>query len=191
MNIEDIRNIETKIIGKVIEYYEEIDSTHDYAKNNIDKLKSGTVILAEKQTAGKGTKGRKWYTGANKNIALTIALKPECNIGNISTLTVDIAVIVQKTIKELYGYELKIKDPNDLIINDRKVAGILTESSTIGDKLKYIVLSLGFNVNEDIFDKDTEKIATSLRKEYKKIFSREEIIKCLLKNIDEYYVSKV
>ncbi len=191
MNVEYLKSVKTRKIGKKIEFYEEINSTHTYAKENIDNLNDGTVILADKQTAGKGTKGRKWYTGAGLNIAMTIILKPNCDLDKISTLTVDTAEIVRKTIKELYNYELTIKKPNDLMLNGKKISGILTESNSIGNKLNYIILSMGFNVNEDNFDEETSDIATSLKREYKKEFTREEIILHIIENLDKYYILNI
>lgn len=191
MNVEYLKSAKTKKIGKKIEFYEEINSTHTYAKENIDNLNDGTVILADKQTAGKGTKGRKWYTGAGLNIAMTIIIKPNCDLDKISTLTVDTAEIVSKTIKELYNYELTIKEPNDLMLNGKKISGILTESNSIGNKLNYIILSMGFNVNEDNFDEETSDIATSLKREYKKEFTREEIILHIIENLDKYYILNI
>jgi len=191
MNVEYLKSAKTKKIGKKIEFYEEINSTHTYAKENIDNLDDGTVILADKQTAGKGTKGRKWYTGAGLNIAMTIIIKPNCDLDKISTLTVDTAEIVRKTIKELYNYELTIKKPNDLMLNGKKISGILTESNSIGNKLNYIILSMGFNVNEDNFDEETSDIATSLKREYKKEFTREEIILHIIENLDKYYILNI
>lgn len=187
MNIEYLKNAKTKNIGKNIIYYKEINSTHIYAKENINILEDGTVILADIQTSGKGTKGRKWFTGSGSNIAMTIILKPKCSIENINTLTVDIAKIIKKTINELYNYNLDMREPNDLFLNEKKISGILTESSTIGNKLNYIILSIGFNVNEDNFNEDTYNIATSLKREFKREFSREEIIIKIVENIDNYY----
>lgn len=191
MDLHLIENIKAKKLARKIEYYEEINSTHTYAKRNINKLVDGTVILAESQTAGKGTRERKWYTGKGKNIAITIILKPYCNIEKIKTLTIDTAILIQEAIKELYGYILEIRKPNDLILNNKKIAGILTESSTLGGELKYIILSIGFNVNEDKFDDNTKEIATSLKKEFNEDFSREEIIANIIKKLDEYYILKI
>ena len=186
MNINYMQNIKTDTIGKQIKYYEEINSTHIYAKENIKSLEEGTVILADNQTAGCGTKGRKWHTGKGLNIAMTIILKPNCKIEKIKSLTVDIANIIKNVVKELYNYDLKIKEPNDLLLNNKKICGILTESSTIGEKINHIILSIGFNVNEIDFSEELSDIATSLKKEYTKDFDREEIITSILKNIDEY-----
>lgn len=188
MNIDIIKQAKTSIIGSKIFYYDEINSTHTFAKEKINEMKDGAIILADRQTKGKGTKERKWYTGSNLNIAMTIILKPNCKLIDIEHLTTDVALIIKETIKRLYGYDLNIKEPNDLILNGKKISGILTESRTSGDKLKYIILSIGFNVNEEDFNEEINKIATSLKREYKKEFSREHIILCILESLDKYYI---
>ena len=89
MNIEKIQRANTKKIGKKVEYYKEIESTHLYAKIKAEKKENdGLLIFAENQTGGIGTKGRKWYTGEGKNIATTIILQPKCTISELSNLTI-------------------------------------------------------------------------------------------------------
>ena len=177
MNLETMKNANTKYIGKEIEYFKEINSTHTYAKNiALQENHSGKIILAETQTNGIGTKGRTWYTGESKNIAMTIILKPKCSISQLEGLTIKIAECMQKAIQELYGIELKIKEPNDLMLNGKKICGILTEINTIAEKMNYLLISFGFNVNEDYFSKEIEDVATSLKKEFGEEFSREDII---------------
>ena len=114
---------------------------------------------------------------------MTIILKPNCKIAQLNNLTVDIAKKIQKAIKELYGYELTIKEPNDLMLNNKKICGILTEINTIGEKINYLLISIGFNVNEENFSEETKNLATSLKKEYNKNFSIEEIIIKILENL--------
>lgn len=178
----NIKKIEEQTNQK-IEYYEEIESTHLHAKkieNQGDK-----IIIAEKQTGGIGTKGRQWYTGKGRNIALTIIVHPNCEIKKLEGLTTLIAKKIQESIYELYGYKLQIKKPNDLILKGKKICGILTEIHTQGEKIEYLLVSIGFNVNEDEFDLNTNEIATSLKKEFKKEFEREEIIIKIINKIIE------
>lgn len=186
MNLEKIKNTKTRYLGKKIEYFKEISSTHTYAKKiALQEKHNGKIIIAETQTDGIGTKGRTWYTGESKNIAMTIILKPECEICKLEGLTVKIAECMQKAIYELYQISLQIKKPNDLILNDKKICGILTEINTVSGKINYLLISLGFNVNEDKFSKETEGIATSLKKEYKKDFMREDIIKKFIEILEK------
>ena len=167
-----------------IKYFDELPSTHLYVKENQDKLENGTVIIANKQTAGIGTHGRTWYTGSGDNIAMSMLFKPECDLSSLNNITVDVAQTIKKAIKNLYNIGLNIKYPNDLLLNGKKICGILTEINTISGKINYLIISLGFNVNEICFDEETIKIATSLKKEYNKNFNRKEIILKIIENIN-------
>ena len=167
-----------------IKYFDELPSTHLYVKENQDKLENGTVIIANKQTAGIGTHGRTWYTGSGDNIAMSMLFKPECDLSSLNNITVDVAQSIKKTIRNLYNIGLNIKYPNDLLLNGKKICGILTEINTISGKINYLIISLGFNVNEICFDEETIKIATSLKKEYNKNFDRKEIILKIIQNIN-------
>ena len=169
-----------------IKYYDELPSTHLYIKENQDKLENGTVIIANKQTAGIGTHGRSWYTGSGDNIAMSMLFKPKCDLSSLNNITVDVAQSVKNVIKDLYDIDLSLKYPNDLLLNDKKICGILTEINTISGKINYLIISLGFNVNEMGFDDETIKIATSLKKEYNKNFDRKEIILKIIESITEH-----
>ena len=185
MNIEKIKSAKTKIIGKKIEYYKKITSTNIYAEqiaNN--RNENGKIIIAEIQTQGQGTKGRKWYTKSN-NIAMTIILHPKCNLKELDGITIKIAECIKKAILDLYGINLKIKEPNDLIVKNKKVAGILTKINTIGEKINYLIIGIGMNINEENFDLEISEIATSLKKEFKKEFSREDIIMRIIELLEK------
>ena len=179
----NLKEIEEKAKVK-IEYYEKIESTHLYAKKIAGK-KEDKILIAEEQTGGIGTKGRNWYTGKGKNIAMTIILHTKRKVNELKDLPIKVAKIVQKSIKELYNYDLEIKEPNDLMLNNKKICGILTQMNTQGEKINYILISLGFNVNETEFSKEVKDIATSLKNEYKKEFDKKEIIYKILENIEK------
>lgn len=186
MNIDKIKKTKTKKIGKQIEYYQEIDSTHTYAKTIATDIENdGKIIIAEKQTDGIGTQGRKWYTGAGKNIAMTIILHTKSKAKDLKSLTIKIAEAIKSAIKEKYGYSLEIKYPNDLVIKDKKICGILTEIHTRGEMIEYLLISFGFNVNEDEFSEKTKNIATSLKKEFNREFEREEVIIKIIEKLEE------
>lgn len=168
-----------------IERYEEIESTHKYLKENQNKYNDKTAIIANKQNSGIGTKGRNWFTGSDKNIAVSILYKKICEIKELEGLTIRIAQILQKDILDLYNIKLEIKDPNDLILNNKKICGILTEANIIGNKVNYIIISIGFNVNEDKFPNELENIATSLYKETKTKFNKEEILQKFIIDLEK------
>ena len=190
MDIEKIKNAKTKYLGKIIEYYEEINSTHIKAKEIAnEKNQNGKIIIAEMQTNGIGTKGRNWYTGKDNNIAMSMILHINCKLNKLEGLTVEIAKTMQTVIKKLYNINLEIKEPNDLILNNKKISGILTEINCIGEKINYLIISIGFNVNECNFSEETINIATSLKKEYNKNFIREDIIINFIEELEKKLIN--
>ena len=113
---------------------------------------------------------------------MTIILKPKCSVKQLNGLTIKLAQTIQRVIKEMYNYELTI---NDLLLNNKKICGILTEVNSIGEKINYLLISIGFNVNEEYFTKETKEIATSLKMEYNKEFEREKIIISVIENLEK------
>ena len=188
MKLEIIKNAKTKRIGKDIIYFEEIESTQDYAKEVAKKdCVDGTIVITDMQTKGRGTKGRSWYTNKGSNIIMSIILKENLNVSNLQGITVKIAECMKNAIKNLYNIELKIKEPNDLMLKNKKISGILTESSIIGNKIEYLIIGIGFNVNEEKFNEEISNIATSLKKEFNKTFSREEIIVKFIEELEKIF----
>ena len=169
-----------------IEYYKKINSTNKYAQTIAqDKESDKKVIIADEQTEGIGTKGKNWYTGSGKNIAMTIILHTTKKVQDLKELPLATAKAIKKAIKELYNYELEIKPPNDLMLNNKKICGILTQINTQAEKINYILIGIGFNVNETEFSKEVKDIATSLKKEYGQEYDRKEIIFKILENIEK------
>lgn len=181
----------TKIIAKKQIYFKEIDSTQKEARklaeNNIE---NGTIVITDYQIDGIGTHNRKWYSEKDKNLAFTIILYPKCNIKQLKNLTVDIAKSVIKAIKNLYNLELEIKYPNDIMINTKKIGGILTQIATEGEKIKYLLIGIGININGENLNEEIEDIATSLKKEYKTNFSREDILNKFCMEFEKYCIEK-
>ena len=190
LDIKKIKsNLKTSFLGKNIVYHEEIDSTQDEAKRLVKqgKATNGMYIVTDNPTNGKGTKGRAWYGGEYENICGTFVLTPNCNIKQIENLTILIAQCLVKTIKDLYDIKLDIKYPNDVMCNRKKVSGILTESVTNKEIVKYVFIGIGIDVNQTIFTPEIEQIATSLKKEYNKEFNREEIISSFFNTFEKEY----
>lgn len=187
MNIEKIKQVNTKIIGKEVIYYDSLESTQKEAKRLIkeNSITNGTVIISSNQTKGIGTKERVWYTNKNENITMTIVIYPNCKIDKLEGLTTKIAKVIKCTIQNLYEIDLKIKEPNDLILNKKKICGILTEASTYEEKVKYILIGIGFNVNQVKFNDEIENIATSLKKETSKEYIIEDIVKGIIENLEK------
>ena len=174
----ELNNIKTKFLGKVIKYFEVLPSTQSYVKelDKNNKIEEGEIVFAERQTAGIGTHSRKWYTGKKDNLAFSFVIYPNCNIKKLDNLTLIIAESFIQAIRELYLITLEIKVPNDIVFKNKKMGGILTESITEGEKTKKVFIGIGFNVNENNFPGNLGEIATSLKREFKADFSREDIL---------------
>ena len=184
-------NLKTKFLGKNIDYYESIDSTHLLAKKIPNKeLKDGMLILADNQTEGIGTHERKWFTGKGENLSFNIILTPNCDINKISQLTIKSAECIVTILKK-YNIETTIKKPNDIILNNKKMAGILTECVTRKDIVKTIYIGIGININQTEFPGNLTNIATSLKKEFNKEFCREEILVQFLEEFEKEYLEMI
>ena len=173
-----LKNLKTNFLGKTNYYYKQIDSTQNeiwrLAKN--DKITNGTLVMAGTQTEGKGTHGRKWYTDDSNNIAFSLYIELNCNIKKIEGITIEIAEILVRIIKEKYNIEINIKAPNDLVYNTKKIGGILSESKTIGEIVKFLVVGIGINTSQEVFNEDIQNIATSIKNEFGIEIDSEELI---------------
>jgi len=188
MNLEKIRGANTQYLGKEIIYKESIDSTqkevYRIIKDAKQKLKNVTIIITDNQTNGIGTKGRIWYCTRGENIAMSIILFPNCKLEKMRNITKDIAECMINTIMDLYKINLIIKEPNDLLLNNKKICGILRQSSSMNGIVNSLVIGIGFNVNQLKFPKEIKEIATSLKNDYNKEYNREEIIAKFLEKLE-------
>lgn len=156
----------TRWIGKKIYYYDSVDSTNttagDLAKNGAPH---GALIIAEHQRAGRGRRGRNWESPAGAGIFMTLLLKPEIEPENASMLTLVAAIAAVKGIKRVTDLTLAIKWPNDIVLNGKKVCGILTELSVQEKAVKHIRIGMGINVANEAFPEEIAETATSLKLE--------------------------
>lgn len=180
-----------KVIAKNRIFFDEIDSTQKKARELAEKkVENGTIIITDYQTKGMGTHNRSWYHEKEKNIAFSLILYPKCNINNLESLTIDIAKTMQHVVEELYEIKLEIKKPNDLIYHKKKVGGILTQIVTNGEKIKYLIIGIGMNINSTNFPEELHNVATSLKLEFGKEFSREKIISEFCNEFETYCIEK-
>ena len=160
--------LNTKWLGKETIYYKEIDSTQKEIWRRIENknIDNGTLILADIQTDGIGTHGRKWYTSQKENIAFSFVIYPNIQIQKVENLTVEIAETLLEVFQKIYSIQLAIKNPNDIIINNKKVGGILAETKLRGEQIECLVIGIGINTNQQKFTKEIENIATSIKNEF-------------------------
>ena len=183
--------LERKGIGKKQIYFEELESTQQEAKKMAElNVQNGTIIVTDYQTKGRGTHDRKWYSEKNKNLTFTLIIYPKCTIKELEGFTFDIAQCMKNSIEKLYGVKLDIKKPNDIMCNGKKLGGILTQIVTKGEEIKYLLIGIGVNVNSENFDEEIKNIATSLKIEFGKEFSRKNILNEFCYNFEKYCIEK-
>ena len=177
--------VDTKWAGKNVVYYDEIDSTNNRAKEAGDNgAAHGTLFVADMQVAGKGRRGRVWKSPSGSSIYMTILLYPDIPPVKAPQLTLLMAIAVAESIQEVTGLETKIKWPNDIVVNGRKICGILTEMSTEIDYINHVVIGAGINVNQDTFPDDIKATASSLKLELGKSVKRSELIAAVMKSFE-------
>lgn len=149
-------------------FYRKIDSTQleIWRRIEANKIDNKTVVIADIQTNGKGTHGRKWHTDEVNNIAFSFFRQINCEIDKLDGLTTEMAQIILDIFKEIYQIELQIKLPNDIFYNGKKVGGILSETKVSGNIVKYIVVGIGINTCQTEFDAEIKDIATSIKNEF-------------------------
>ncbi|OQY20349.1 MAG: biotin--[acetyl-CoA-carboxylase] ligase [Desulfobacteraceae bacterium 4572_35.1] len=158
-------DLDTEIIANTVEHYNEIDSTNQRAQELGEQgAAEGSVVIAEEQTAGRGRMGRRWSSPAGVNLYTSILLRPQMLPMQASQLTFLSAVAVARTIEKVVGVKVNVKWPNDILLNGKKVAGLLNELSAEMEGIHYVVLGIGVNLNmtEEQFPADLRYPATSL-----------------------------
>ena len=189
--VEEIRaGLDTRIIGGDIRLLDVTDSTNSQAGALGDAgAPEGLVVVADRQTAGKGRLGRSWISPEAVNLYLSVLLRPPVLPVEAPQLTFLSAVAVVRAIIEVSGLEPKVKWPNDILLNGRKVAGLLNEMSSETDRVNYVVLGIGVNLNmtSEQFPARLRYPGTSLGIELGHQVSRVEFARCLLRQIDLLY----
>jgi BirA family transcriptional regulator, biotin operon repressor / biotin---[acetyl-CoA-carboxylase] ligase len=189
---DEIRiGLKTKFLGQVIHYEESVDSTQKIAQRlAYDLAPEGSVVIAEEQVLGRGRLERKWYSPKYTGIWMSMILRPRIPIAKAPQLTLITAVAVVQAIEELTGLLPTIKWPNDILINGKKVTGILTELQAEADQVSAIIIGIGMNVNQtkEDFPEELQSIATSLAIEKGENISRAALIRAVFTNIERLYL---
>lgn len=180
----------TRVIGRDIRVFEQTTSTNDVIERFArDGVREGVVVFAEAQTKGRGRLGRKWISPGRKGLWFSVLLRPELRPQEATQLTVASATALRRAIESGTGLQPEIKWPNDIVIGGRKVAGILTELSAELDRVRYVVLGIGVDVNLGTgeFPAELRKLATSLKIESGRTISRAELATAILRELDADY----
>ena len=179
----------TEWVAKEVLYFDTIDSTNTKAQELAEKgYPSGTLVVADKQESGKGRRGRSWVSPSGTGIFMTLMIKPDINPNNASMLTLVAALAVAKAIPSVTGEKALITWPNDIVINGKKVCGILTEMNAQFDYINHIVVGIGINVHNESFPEEISQMASSLMIEAGgKRFHRAQIIAETMSYFEQYY----
>lgn len=179
----------TEWVAKEVLYFDTIDSTNTKAQELAEKgYPSGTLVVADKQESGKGRRGRSWVSPPGTGIFMTLMIKPDINPNNASMLTLVAALAVAKAITSVTSEEAMIKWPNDIVVNGKKVCGILTEMNAQFDYINHIVVGIGINVHNESFPEEISQMASSLMIEAGgKRFHRAQIIAETMSYFEQYY----
>jgi BirA family biotin operon repressor/biotin-[acetyl-CoA-carboxylase] ligase len=157
------------------------------AARHSDYRPEGEVFLAEEQTAGRGRGGHSWHSERGSGIYCSVMFRPQLKAADVLWLSLIAAVATQDAVKEITGVNADIRWPNDLLLNDKKFCGILTEVSTEADRVNHAIIGIGLNVNQTSFPGELSALATSLQIETGKQCARLELCAALLKSLDREY----
>jgi BirA family biotin operon repressor/biotin-[acetyl-CoA-carboxylase] ligase len=187
---EEIKaGLRTNLLGRQIAYHRELTSTQDVANSLAAQgADEGTIVLAETQAAGRGRIGRSWASPPG-GIYLSIILRPDIKPFEALRFPLVAGVAVARAIEQLTGLKPQLKWPNDIIVGGRKAGGILTEMSAETDRINYIVIGIGVNVNTERahFPEEIEGIATSLMAECGEEVSRVQLVQSILAELESLY----
>ncbi len=180
-------HLENIDVGYPVYYYDVIDSTNTEAKRLAGKNLEKVLVLAETQMQGRGRRGRNWESPKGTSISMSLLLRPKISPDRASMLTLVMGLSVVEGLEQELGVQTQIKWPNDVVLNKKKLVGILTEMSLRGMEIDYIVIGIGINVNIVDFPEELVDKATSLQLECGYAVERERLITAALKAFDRNY----
>ncbi len=185
-------SLNTQFMGNEILIFSSLDSTNRHAHRLAESnYPEGTIVLAEEQTKGRGRKSKSWFSPPQKGLWLSAILYPSAiTPSKMAPLTAVSAVTTARGLSESTGEAVMVKWPNDLLLNERKIGGILAESKVEMEEIHYIILGIGINVNQtrDDFPEDLKLIASSLNIETNKKFNRNILCSAILKELEKGYL---
>jgi BirA family biotin operon repressor/biotin-[acetyl-CoA-carboxylase] ligase len=182
--------LKTKWMGKRIHHFRIIDSTNSKAfQLALSGAEEGEVVISESQEKGRGRLGRQWFSPPSVNLYLSVILRPRIPPHQAPLITLMAAVATADTIHKFSGLLPLIKWPNDILLRDRKVAGLLNEIHSEMDQVRFVILGIGVNLNMDEkrFSKEIRTLATSLKIEMGQAVSRKDFVQSLLFELERWY----
>ncbi len=182
--------LRTKWMGRTIHHFHSLDSTNSIAYQlALQGAGEGEIVVAESQKRGRGRLGRKWFSPPLSNLYLSVILRPKIPPHQAPLITLMAAVATADAIRKFSGLQPLIKWPNDILLKDRKVAGLLNEIHSEMDQIHFVILGIGVNLNMDkrVFAKEIRSVATSLKREMGQSISRKAFLQTLLEDLEMWY----
>lgn len=182
--------LKTKWMGRTIHHFQTLDSTNLKAYQlALNGAKEGEVVISESQKKGRGRLGRQWFSPPFLNLYLSVILRPKISPHQASLITLMAAVATADAIQKFSGLLPLIKWPNDILIQDRKVAGLLNEIHSEMDRIHFVILGIGVNLNTEkkMFSKEIRAVATSLKIEMGQTVRRKVFLQIFLQELEKWY----
>lgn len=190
----DLRAVEEKLntsyIGRRVHYFRSVSSTNDVAKElAVAGAPEGTLVIADVQTAGRGRLGRMWLSPPNANLLMSLVFYPQLAPNQAQRLTMICSLAIIDALAQVTGLQAAVKWPNDVLLAGKKAAGILTEAGLHGEKLAYLIVGIGLNVNlwAEQLPEELRSISTSVAQELGHPIPREPLLCALLAAIESRY----
>jgi BirA family biotin operon repressor/biotin-[acetyl-CoA-carboxylase] ligase len=182
------QRLKGSLFGKRVFHFFKTDSTNRVALDlGHAGEPEGAVVLAEEQTAGRGRAGRKWHSDRATGIYVTLLLRPKLAPVQAPLLTMMAGLSAHSAVQAVTGLTVDLKWPNDLLIRGKKVGGILTEMHAEPNQVRFVIVGIGLNINQEKFPGELANLATSLRAETGKLQSRMELLVRLLREFESDY----
>jgi BirA family biotin operon repressor/biotin-[acetyl-CoA-carboxylase] ligase len=189
MTESEIRaRLTTRILGKKLYVFDSVDSTNARAKTlALEGAGEGTLVITEDQSAGRGRQGRRWFSEKGKNLTFSIILAPAIPPTRLGVLSLSAGLAVAEAIQSTTGLPTECKWPNDVLLNSRKVSGILSETVVRGGTILALVVGIGINVNQSSFSKELNDSATSLSLAAGSTIDRLQLLSYVLGRLEFWY----
>jgi len=176
--------LKTNYIGTNFIFYDEIGSTNEELLKDNTITQHGSVLFADNQFKGRGRLSREWISYKDNSLTFSILLTEKLNAKTLNLINFAAAISVAEAIENLFQLDIRLKWPNDVLVVTRKVCGILVESISKGDKIERVVVGIGVNVNQPMFEGHYNIPPTSIRKEFGKVVSRERLLAEILNEFE-------
>jgi BirA family transcriptional regulator, biotin operon repressor / biotin---[acetyl-CoA-carboxylase] ligase len=187
-NQKDANTLNLNKLGSTILRFDRVTSTNDVARDLATSGSfEGICVVAREQTAGRGRQGREWMSASGHGLYLSIILRPEIKAAQSASITLAAAVSVAEAFSLDLRIACDIKWPNDVMVSNKKICGILVESAVEGDRLQYAILGIGINLTQKEFSPPLDQTATSVLIETGRTITIDDLVKPLLERLNHWY----